>query len=82
MLPLAALAVLCGLAGFLWVLSAGVFALPFDLAPLVAIAVLGSILTFIDTRIGLGLLIFAIGSPRSSTSEGSRMCGWRTSSSP
>ena len=60
-LPLAFPAVLCALLLYLWVLGSGLYGLSPRGGPLVVLGALCAALTLLDLRIGLGLLIFAVG---------------------
>ncbi len=46
---------------YVWIITSGLYNSPLGRIPLVAVGVLAGVLSILDLRIGLGLLIFAIG---------------------
>ena len=60
-LPLAPFAAICACIAYAWILSAGFYNSSMGRFPLAAVGAAAALLTILDTRMGLGLLIFAIG---------------------
>ncbi|MGH9361828.1 MAG: hypothetical protein ACRD2T_07910, partial [Thermoanaerobaculia bacterium] len=59
--PLAVLGGLCAVFSYLWLLTSEVTDLSLGNSPLLGMGCMAVVLTFLDLRIGLGLLVFAMG---------------------